>query len=467
MQPAPQPAPSRDATLIAGAVVVIVWVFALVVMMNRSSYDYWGALLIAPLLFVVSIPMISRQARRENDRSVFWLLFLGLVAKFAFTLVRYYISFELYNKSDARGYYRAGAAISRRFLAGDFSLHLKGPLTDTNFIKLVTGILFTITRPTMLGGFFFFTWLAFLGVYCFYRAYVIAVPEGRRRSYAILLLFLPSMLYWPASIGKDAWLMFALGVATLGAAKMIAERLRSGILLCAAGLAAAAVVRPHTALGIAIGLVAAYVIRRQNRARLRELAPITKVITIAVLLAGAAVVASVTLGYVKGRGLSPQTGITSVLQQSQSRASGGGSGFTAALPTTPQGAVIAAFTVLFRPLVIEATNLQTLASALEGSFLIVLTLVRVRWVLAALKSIRRQPFVALAIGYLGVSIVALSTLANFGILTRQRTLLFPLYFVLVTIPRRPREAGAVERREVREAPAAAIDARTTTPDLVS
>jgi hypothetical protein len=127
--------------------------------------------------------------------------------------------------------------------------------------------------------------------------------------------------------------------------------------------------------------------------------------------------------------------------------------------------VIAAFTVLFRPLVIEATNLQTLASALEGSFLIVLTLVRVRWVLAALRSIRRQPFVALAIGYLGVSIVALSTLSNFGILTRQRTLLFPLYFVLITIPRRPRASEVDRRQDVREEPAAS-DGRSTTPDLV-
>jgi hypothetical protein len=461
-----RPAPSSDSILIVSGVVVVLWVVALLLMMNRSSYDYWGALLIAPALFAISIPMMSRQARRENDSRVFWLFFFGLIARFVFTLIRYYISFDLYHKADARGYYLGGVTISRQFLAGDFSLHLKGPLTDTNFIKLVTGILFTITRPTLLGGFFVFTWLAFVGAYCFYRAYVIAVPEGRRRTYAILLLFLPSILYWPASIGKDAWLMFVLGVATLGAAKVIAERLRSGIVLCAVGLAGAAVVRPHVALGIAIGLAGAYVVRRQRRDRLRELAPFAKILSLAVPFAGVVILGVVTLGYINHRGLSTHSGVSSILQQTQSTTAGGGSGFSASIPTTPLGAVKAAFTVLFRPLVIEASSIQTLASAVEGSFLMLLTLIRIRWVLAALRSIRRQPFVVLALGYVGVSIVALSTIANFGILTRQRTLLFPLYFVLITIPP-PVRAARRKRSAGTDAPAAMEETHEPSPHLVS
>jgi hypothetical protein len=457
---------SRDSILITSAVVVVVWVAALIEMMNRTTYDYWGALLIAPALFAISLPMMSRQARRENDSRVFWLLFVGLITKFAFTLIRYYVSFDLYRKADARGYYRAGVAISHRFLAGDFSLHLKGPLTETNFIELITGIVFTVTRPTLLGGFFVFTWLAFLGAFCFYRAYVIAVPEGRRRTYAILLLFLPSMLYWPASIGKDAWLMFVLGVATLGAAKVIAERMRSGLVLCALGLAGAAVVRPHVALGIAIGLAGAYVVRRQRRGRLGELAPFAKIVSLALPFAGVVILTVLTLGYITHKGLSTQSGIDSVLQQTQTTTSGGGSSFSAALPTTPQGAAITAFTVLFRPLVIEATSIQTLASAVEGSFLILLTLLRVRWVLAALRSIRRQPFVVLASGYLVVSIVALSTIANFGILTRQRTLLYPLYFVLITIPP-PVRAARRKRLAGMDAPAAMEEPHEPSPHLVS
>jgi hypothetical protein len=461
-----RPALSSDSILIAAGVIVVLWVAALIVMMNRTTYDYWGALLIAPALFAISLPMMSRQARRENDRRVFWLFFTALIAKFAFTLIRYYVSFELYNKADARGYYRAGVEISHRFLAGDFSPHLKGTITETNFIKLITGILFTITRPTLLGAFFFYTWLAFLGAYCFYRAYVIAVPEGRRRTYAILLLFLPSILYWPASIGKDAWLMFVLGVATLGAAKVIAERMRSGLVLCVLGLAGAAVVRPHVALAIAIGLAGAYVVRRQRSDRLGELAPFAKIVGLALPVAGVVVLTILTLGYITHKGLSTQSGIDTVLQQTQSTTSGGGSGFSASLPTTPQGAVKAAFTVLFRPLVIEATSIQTLASAVEGSFLILLTVVRIRWVLAALRSIRRQPFVVLAIGYLVVSIVALSTIANFGILTRQRTLLFPLYFVLITIPP-PVRAARRKRSAGTDGPAAVEETREPSPHLVS
>jgi hypothetical protein len=261
--------------------------------------------------------------------------------------------------------------------------------------------------------------------------------------------------------------MFALGVATLGAAKIIAERLRAGLLLCALGLAGAAVVRPHVALGIAVGLAAAYVVRRQSRERSRELAPFAKILSLALPFAGVAILTILTFSYIGHRGLSTQSGISTILQQTQSATSGGGSNFSASLPTSPQGAVKAAFTVLFRPLVIEATNLQTLASAVEGSFLILLVLVRIRWVLAALRSIRRQPFVMVAIGYLLVSIVALSTISNFGILTRQRTLLFPLFFVLLTIPPSPRGARRKQSERPTEEPAASEEPHEPSPQFVS
>jgi hypothetical protein len=95
---------------------------------------------------------------------------------------------------------------------------------------------------------------------------------------------------------------------------------------------------------------------------------------------------------------------------------------------------LAAGTVLFRPLITEAHNGQALLSALESTFLILLTLAGIGGIIAAIRSIRRQPYVAMAVLYTGMFIVAFSSFPNFGLLARERAQLMPMYLVLLAIP---------------------------------
>ena len=426
---------STGAIMTAGLALAVVWIATLIVAMDRVSYDIWGAIVIGPLLLVVTLPLLSRQARREGDSRLFWLLFLALVAKlFIGTLIRYYITIDVYKGADAREYHQEGARIADLFLHGNFDPGLKSVFT-TDFIRLTTGILYTVIRPTLLGGFFVYSWLAFIGMFYFYRAFVVAVPEGRNKNYAYLLFFLPSMLYWPSSIGKDAWLMFGLGIAAYGAALALTGPLRRALIALTVGLGAAAMVRPHTAAGIAIGLVVAVAIKRSS-GRVRRHGPIAKLVSFAFLVAVAGGIILFTQMFLAGKGLEGQGGggLTSVLEQASEATSKGGSSFTTYSATSPVGLVLGTITVLFRPFVIEATNFEMLGSAVEGAFLLVLTLWRFRWLMAALKGIRRMPYVVVMIVYAGVSIVALSAVGNFGILTRQRTLIFPAYLVLLCVP---------------------------------
>ena len=78
-----------------------------------------------------------------------------------------------------------------------------------------------------------------------YRAFVVAIPDGNRRSYARLLFFLPSMLYWPSSIGKEAWMLFCLGLAAFGTARLLTGRPWRGLALAGTALWLGALVRPH------------------------------------------------------------------------------------------------------------------------------------------------------------------------------------------------------------------------------
>ena len=163
-----------------GITLTVVYVGALMYLMPRSSYDTWGALIVGPVMFVVTIPLLVRQARREGDAWVFWLLLAALVLKLFGALLRAYVVSDVYGgEGDSLLYHSEGARIAAGFWDGNFDTGLDS-LSDTDFIYFFTGLIYAVTGPTFLGGFLVYSWLGFLGLFFFYRAFTIAVPDGRR-----------------------------------------------------------------------------------------------------------------------------------------------------------------------------------------------------------------------------------------------------------------------------------------------
>ena len=404
------------------------------------SYDVWVALVVVPILILVSLPILARQANRENDRALFWLLLAALVLKLGGALVRHHVAFEVYDKSDARGYHQEGLALAASFRAGDWGA-IPHPLTDTNLMRFLTGVFYAVVGPSKLSLFLIFSWLGFWGLFFFYRAFRLAVPEGRGRSYARLLFFLPTLLYWPSSLGKEAWMLFGLGIAAFGVARIMTGRFVPGIVATGIGLWVTTLVRPYISAFIAMGLVAAYVARRP--AQHSPLAPLAKVVVLAGLSAVAIFTVRNTESFLTESKIDIEEGVASVSREITERTLQGGSEFVPhPIVESPSEAPIAAFTVLYRPLITEAHNPPALLAALETSLLLLLTIVRLPWGFAALGSLRRQPYLAFAAVYVGLSIVALSILANFGILARQRSLLLPLFLAFLAVP--PRRRGDEE-----------------------
>jgi hypothetical protein len=425
----------RSVVVAVGLGLTAAYVLAFLLLMNRTDYDTWGAAAIVPLLLMLTLPALAKQAERENDRRLFWLLCLALAVKLGATLIRYYVVFDVYGgRADARGYDGGGTKIAESFLGGDFTTELED-FSGTNFIVLLTGLVYTVTRPTLLGGFFVFSWMAFIGMFLFYRAFVLAVPEGRARTYARLLFFLPSMLFWPASLGKEAFMVLALGVAAFGVAHILTGKTVKGIVLVVASLWPAAVVRPHIAGMVAIALVVAVLVQPM-RGRGRQLAGVFRIVTLVVLVGMAVFLVQETQQFLRAES------IAEALSQTTDQTGKGGSEFSPVNFFTPLGAPIATFTVLYRPTLADAHNAQAVLAGLEGTFLLVLTVWRWRWVVSALKSIRRQPYVAFAVAYVAMLVVGLSSFANFALLARERVQLLPLFFVLLSIPSRPRKAPA-------------------------
>ncbi len=405
--------------------------------MTHSSYDIWGGLLIGPALLAVSLPFLLRVARRELDVRVGQLLIAALVLKLLAAVARYYVAIAFYDGyADALSYHDYGRELSGSIRGGDLTVNIEAPLVGTGFLRWLTAFIYVFTGPSVIGGYLVLAWLGFWGLYNFYRAFTIAFPTWDRLRYALPLFLLPSMLFWPSGLGKDAWMLFTLGLAANGGARLLADR-RGGLILLAAGLGGQLLVRPHVAVLVVAGLGIAYVIRRRP-VRVATLGPIKSVLIWSILgLAVVLVIAQVQRFF----GLDEFTAdsVDATLAESSRRTGQGGSGFATSVGGSPLHIPRAVLTVLYRPFPFEAHNFQSLLAAAEGALLLLITVLAWRRLRRIPGQLRRHPYIALCLVYTLLFCYAFGHFQNFGILTRERVQVFPFVFVLLAIPRRDQE----------------------------
>ncbi len=310
-------------------------------------------------------------------------------------------------------------------------------ISGTRFLEILTGQVYVFTGPTRLGGFMVFSWLGFLGCYLFYRAFRIAYPDGDGRRYALLVFFFPTLLFWPSSIGKEAFMMLVLGAAALGAAQLLASRFR-GLVWLGLGLWGAAVVRPHMALICGAGLAVAAPIallrgapgslEGRHRSRLGG-----AVLVLTLFLAGPTLI-GVAERFFGLESLNSETA-EQVFEEVARRTGQADSTFTPVSPNNPVGFALGGSTVLFRPFPFEAHNAQALMASFEGVALLVLCCLALRRLARVPREVFRRPYVAFTVVYTFAFIYAFSSLGNFGILARERSMLLPALFVALCVPR--------------------------------
>lgn len=426
--------------LIATAAAVV----GVMVLVTRGTSDHWGAFVVGLVLVAITLPFLRNSAARHNEQALFALFVLGLLLRIGGAIIRSYVDIETYGGSDSAYYHQSGIDLAEKFHAGNFDTELPSK-TSTNFIRFFTGVVYTVIGPARLGAFMFYAWLGFVGSFLFYRAFTLAVPEGRRSSYAKLIFLLPSFLFWPSSIGKEAWMMFSLGLAALGAARFVAGKPLRGLMVAATGLWLGAIVRPHIAGVMGIALAAAVLVRRPSRER-GQLAPIARLVTLGAVALLAFLLVGRTEQFLIDRGIETRSGITTALEQASERAAYGGSYIAPSIAASPRRVPIAVITVLYRPLIIEAHNTQALVTGAETAFLLALSIVRLRWAFGTLRLLRERPYVALCAAHSLLMILVLSNAANFGLLARHRVQLLPFFLVLLCIP--PRSRAVVDTASV-------------------
>ena len=201
------------------------------------------------------------------------------------------------------------------------------------------------------------------------------------------------MLYWPSSIGKDAWICFGLGVSSYGIA-LIMRHQALGYPIAGIGLVATAGARPHVTVLVVVSLTIAYMLRRKSW-RDAAFGPVGKVVGIVVLLGVGLVVVSKAASLLRCRRGDREQRHRSVGHHGQNTGQGG-SEFEAVRVKSPAEFPNAVLAVLFRPWPWEAGNAQALIASAEGMMLLVLGLAAAPRLLRLPKYIFQVPYVAYA-----------------------------------------------------------------------
>ena len=385
-----------------------------------------GAILLGPLILGIAAPVITRVNRSRPDFDLGGLLLCGVVLRFAFVYYRFV------HATDAWGYHVDGLRLSEFYRQLNFSAPTGGTVPGTGGMNAVSAVVEIFVNGDFFAAFLVLTLLSTTGCWLLYRAFEIAVTDGDRYRYARLVLLWPSMCFWPASLGKDAWMVFTVGVAAYGGARIF-QRLVGGYTLFTLGLLGGSFVRPHLALLALVAFFTALVIgRRRGGAATMTPGFLAKIVGVALIL----VIGSVLITRTQ-RLLDIQDFSASSLDSASARVTDqttvGNAVFHAANPRSPVGFVKATVTVLFRPFPTEARGSEGRLSAAEGLVLVVLTVMSFRRLRTIPRRLRAQPYVMFALSFVLLWILAFGIIANFGILARERTQMLPFYFVLLSV----------------------------------
>lgn len=452
----------------------VAYLVALTWAMANVSYDIWGAFVIGPILIIAGVAMLRRLFPGKQSE-IYSIMVVGLVAKLAGGIARYWVSFDAYGgATDAQRYHQYGARVAADVWSGDVSVWSLVPRgIGTEFLERFTAVVYTLTGTSRLGGFFVFAWIAYWGIALMVKAAIIAIPGLARRRYALLTTLAPSIVFWPSSIGKEAYMFLTLGVGTFGLARLLSRRgVVVSLAVTLAGLGAAAFVRPHIVAVLVAGAIPALlvvVVRGRSgvtrttgrRATDAFAATVLLVIASVALLAAA----RATVDYLDpAAGDETQvssTSLSDILAETTRRTGEQGSTFTPPAVDSPADWPVAALRTIFRPLIFEARGLGQLLAAVELTAFLGLCALSWQRVRRLPREMLTNPYVAFAITTLLLAGLAYSSFANLGVLTRQKSLIFPFLLLIPCLPEVARSSRP--KREVRRDAAGPAQKSSTSP----
>jgi hypothetical protein len=324
------------------------------------------------------------------------------------------------NVSDALGYYDE----TLKIWTTEFGL-------GTQFVYWSVQTPKALFGGTFLDYFLVYQVIGFYGICALMRTFeeVHAELGVRQPAYVFLLLFMPSLHFWTSPIGKDGAMFFGITLAMwafMDVRKRLVQLVLATIII---GL-----FRPHIAL---ISTAAAALAMFFDNSSSRTI----KALLLVLAVTGAAVAAGTIRSTFEIDVTNSDSVSDFLARQSEVTADVSVAGNTAVYGNF----AFRLFSLLFRPLFLDAEGFLGLIASLENLLLLALILTLVfysRETFAAIKSVTFLRFAALLV--LGVAFILSYLYYNVGLGLRQKTMFTPaillIFVALMAIRRARREA---------------------------
>lgn len=376
-----------------------------------SVWHVVSAAMVFLLGAMLTVPL-ARYFRVPTNRALFLYLWHT-----GFCL--FYMDFSIKNVSDAAGYY-----ISSFQYVGDFE-------PGTTFVILLTSVFSVHLGMSYLGVFLVFNIFGSIGLLAFYGSLRLATADKSRmlRNLSLLILLMPSVSFWTASLGKDAISFMATGLALWAAIEFSKRTLLMGVAVVAMLL-----VRPH----MAAIMVLAFVFSTILSARLSL---VQRVTLGTMAFAVTAAMLPFALDYVGLGNASDSRDLMAYIEKRQGFNQEGGGGVDISSMSPP----MQIFTYLFRPLPFEAHSLFALAASLDNVVLLGLFIAGFRRIFSYRSPHPRENRMFLWIYAMVSWLVLALTTANLGISVRQKWMFTPVLLYLLLSAARRVDTAAVAR----------------------
>jgi hypothetical protein len=417
---------SRIIRLVAFASIATspLWLVALF-FTSPQDYSYTSSLICVPLLAVVCAVAIAHFT--QSDPYLRKLSMASLVAHMAASSLFLWVGIAIYGGvADTFHYWTVGVGIADTFQIVGWSV-FQPPYWSTNLIFNLCGLAALLIGDALPTLFIASSFISLAGGYLFYRAFVIAFPEGDRWLFGLLVLLMPSILFWSSFIGKDAPIQLFIGLTCFGFARLTHRPGPHSVFLCALGLTGALLIRAHVAAMLALAMTFSYVAGKPKTGGANKAA---KIILIPILLVGSYFLVSQAKELIDSQ--NDNANSSNVVQEANTLtkySQTGGSAFNEGV-SLPVRIVESPF-LIFRPFPWEMHSALALASATESIGLLFLCWKRRHTIWSTLRR-WRDPYVSFIAMYALIFLVTFGgAISNLGTLLRQRIMLTPVILMLI------------------------------------
>lgn len=299
---------------------------------------------------------------------------------------------------------------------------------------------------------------SFGGKFLIFESLAASLPARFRQRALVACLWMPSVVFWSSGLVKEAFAIIGVGIVCAGMARALKNRV-FGLTLMALGLYLIALIKPYILFPAVISCSVWYYWSRTT-SRKHGVGSRSTYLFVGLLVALGAY--TVIAQFFPGFSIA-MFGESAAIQREASLTAEGGSNFVIG-DTTDRSltgqmiyAPLALVTTLFRPTIFEVRNPLMLVSALETTFLTVLT-VRSIWTKspgAMLRTVLKEPVVLFAFTFATLMAIGVGLgTTNFGTLSRYRIPLMPFFALCVFVWAAPAAADAKARVPEAARPAA-------------